>query len=116
MDSFTRRIHIENRETFQGDCGGREEEALHREGASVRLWVRARRIVRGNGMQLKETVHHLTDMIWELEQRSKHPMEDAILTYVRDAVAAEIEYRRRLHELDRRLAELKNVQEIPASA
>jgi hypothetical protein len=65
-------------------------------------------------MQLQELVHHLTDLIWQAEQRTEHVMDDAILTYVRDAVSAEIEYRRRMRELDRRMAELETPKEIAA--
>lgn len=65
-------------------------------------------------MELKEVVHHLTDLIWQAEQRTEHMMDDAILTYVRDAVGAEVEYRRRVSELDRRLAELEISQEVAA--
>ena len=65
-------------------------------------------------MQLQELVHHLTDLIWQAEQRTEHAMDDAILTYVRDAVSAEIEYRRRMRELDRRMAELETPKEIAA--
>jgi hypothetical protein len=43
-------------------------------------------------------------------------MDDAILTYVRDAVSADIEYRRRMRELDRRMAELEIPKEIAAPA
>src|SRR5579859_1261487 len=68
----------------------------------------------GTRMQLQELVHHLTDLIWQAEQRTEHAMDDAILTYVRDAVNAEIEYRRRMRELDRRMAELETPKEIAA--
>ena len=67
-------------------------------------------------MQLKELVHHLTDLIWQAEQHTEHPVDDAILTYVRDAVAAEIEYRRRMRELDRRLIELETVHAVATPA
>lgn len=67
-------------------------------------------------MQLQELVHHLTDLVWQAEQRTEHTMDDAILTYVRDAVSAEIEYRRRMRELDRRMAELEIPKELAAPA
>ncbi|HKX19884.1 MAG TPA: hypothetical protein VJT33_17920 [bacterium] len=59
-------------------------------------------------MQLKEMVHQMADSIWEHEQRTKQRTEDAVLTYVRDAVSAELEYRRRVTDLDRRLVELES--------
>ena len=67
-------------------------------------------------MQLKELVHHLTELIWQAEQQTEHVVDDAILTYVRDAVSAEVEYRRRMRELDRRLADLETPQEVAAPA
>lgn len=58
-------------------------------------------------MQLKDMVHQMADSIWEQEQRTKQRTEDAVLTYIRDAVSAELEYRRRVTDLDRRLVELE---------
>jgi hypothetical protein len=66
-------------------------------------------------MQLKELVGGLADLIWQREQRSQHASEDEILTYVHDAVTTELEYRRRMHELARRLSELENIPE-PATS
>ena len=67
-------------------------------------------------MQLGESVRQLSDLIWQLEQRKKRPLEDAILAYVRDAVTTEIEYRRRLNDLDRKLAELESIEEATTVA
>jgi cation transport ATPase len=67
-------------------------------------------------MQLKEIVHNLTDLIWQAEQQTEHPLDDAILSYVRDAVAVEVDYRRRMRELDRRLIELETSHAIATPA
>ena len=67
-------------------------------------------------MQLKEIVHNLTDLIWQAEQQTDHPLDDAILSYVRDAVAVEVDYRRRMRELDRRLIELETVHAMATPA
>jgi hypothetical protein len=58
-------------------------------------------------MELREYVHKLTDFIWDREHRSQKSVDAAILSYVQDAVLAELEYRRRMHDLDRRIAELE---------
>lgn len=67
-------------------------------------------------MQLKEIVHNLTDLIWQAEQQTDHPLDDAILSYVRDAVAVEVDYRRRMRELDRRLIDLETVHAVATPA
>ena len=51
-------------------------------------------------MDLREYVHKLTDFIWEREHKSQKPVDAAILSYVQDAVIAELEYRRRMSDLD----------------
>lgn len=60
-------------------------------------------------MDLKESVQKLADLIWEREQRAQRPVDTAILSYVQDAVLAELEYRRRMRELDRRIAEIESL-------
>lgn len=67
-------------------------------------------------MQLKELVRQLADLICQAEQQTDRPLDDAILTYVRDAVVAEVEYRRRMRELDRRLIELEAVHAVASPA
>jgi hypothetical protein len=67
-------------------------------------------------MQLKEIVHNLTDLIWQTEQHNDHPLDESILSYVRDAVAVEVDYRRRLRELDRRLIELETGHAVATTA
>jgi hypothetical protein len=57
-------------------------------------------------VELKELARQLSDLVWAREQQTQQPMETAILGYVQDAVIAEIEHRRRLRDLDRRLVEL----------
>ncbi len=61
-------------------------------------------------MELKDMVRGLAEMIWEREQRIPQA-ETAILGYVQDVVLAEVEYRRRMRDLDRRLAELESRSE-----
>ncbi|HEV2356007.1 MAG TPA: hypothetical protein VGZ23_00070 [bacterium] len=60
-------------------------------------------------MELKELVRQLTELIWQAEQRTDHAVEDTVLTYLRDAVLAELEYKRRMRDLDRKLAELETM-------
>jgi len=67
-------------------------------------------------MQLKEIVHNLTDLIWQAEQQTERPLDDSILSYVRDAVAVEVDYRRRMRELDRRLIEIETVHAVAGPA
>jgi hypothetical protein len=65
-------------------------------------------------MRLEDIARQVADLIWHHEQRTNQPMEEAIVTYIRDAVRAEIEYRRRMVDLDRRLAELEGqVEQVP---
>ncbi len=61
-------------------------------------------------MELKDMVRGLAEMIWEREERIPQA-ETAILGYVQDVVLAEVEYRRRMRDLDRRLAELESRSE-----
>ena len=60
-------------------------------------------------MDLREYVHKLTDLIWDREHKTQKPVDAAILSYVQDAVIAELEYRRRMFDLDRRIAELESL-------
>lgn len=60
-------------------------------------------------MQLKDLVRGLVDVIWEREKQAQRPVDDSMLTYVREAVVTELEHRRRVLELDRRLSELEGV-------
>jgi hypothetical protein len=57
-------------------------------------------------MELRQFVTTLVDMIWEREQRTHRSIDTATLGYVQDAVTAALEYRRRMRELDRRVADL----------
>lgn len=67
-------------------------------------------------MELREYVHKLTDFIWDREHRSQKPVDAAILSYVQDAVIAELEYRRRMSDLDRRIAELESLAGVGVSS
>jgi len=68
----------------------------------------ASRCVAGRGapMELKSFVTTLVELVWERERRMGRQMDTAVLGYVRDAVTAELHYRRTMHELDRRIAPL----------
>jgi hypothetical protein len=57
-------------------------------------------------MELKQFVSTLANMIWERERQTERSVDAVMLSYVQDAVVAELEYRRRMQELDRRIAEL----------
>lgn len=57
----------------------------------------------GAPMELHSLVATLVEMISEREQRMHRQMDGTVLGYVRDAVTVELEHRRRMHELDRRL-------------
>lgn len=56
---------------------------------------------------LREWSVRLADMIWLQEQRGRSEFGPAALAYVRDAVAVELEHRRRAAALQRRAAELE---------
>ena len=49
----------------------------------------------------------LAEAIWEQERNGRAVPGQAILDYIRDAVTAELEYRRRVSTLERRLADLE---------
>ncbi len=57
-------------------------------------------------MELKQFVTTLVEMIWEREQQARRSVDAAMLGYVQDAVAAQLEYRRRMRDLDRRIADI----------
>ncbi len=66
-------------------------------------------------MHLKDVVRELADLIWQQEQQTARAVEDPVLTYVRDAVVTELDYRRRMLELDRRLHDLQTVPQPVAT-
>lgn len=81
------------------------------------VWDGQRETPRGGiRVQLKELVHSLTDLIWTLERDKPQSAEGPILSYVQEAVAVEIEYRRRMRDLDRRLADIEGVQGVSVSS
>jgi len=86
--------------------------------AAVPLLKAGQRGIRRGGIrvQLKELVHGLTDLIWTLERDRPQSAEGPILSYVQEAVAVEIEYRRRMRDLDRRLAEIEGVQGVSVTS
>ncbi|HEX9246211.1 MAG TPA: hypothetical protein VGA35_08615 [bacterium] len=59
-------------------------------------------------MELRQFVASLASMIWERERKTQQQVDALVLGYVHGAVAAELDYRRRMHELNRRLAEIDN--------
>jgi hypothetical protein len=63
--------------------------------------------MRGITVELQELVRRLTEVAWTAEQQTHHPVDGIVLGYVRDAVTAEIEYRRRRSGLEARLAEFE---------
>lgn len=67
-------------------------------------------------MHLKDLVRDLADLIWQREQHTAGASEDSVLTYVHDAVVTELDYRRRLLELDRRLRDLEGVPQTAATS
>ncbi|HLY24319.1 MAG TPA: hypothetical protein VKT83_17780 [bacterium] len=66
-------------------------------------------------MHLKDLVRDLADLIWQREQQTEQAVEDPVLTYVHDAVTTELDYRRRMRELDRRLRDLEGVPQAVAT-
>ncbi len=66
-------------------------------------------------MRLKDLVRDLADLIWQREQETGRPVEDSVLTYIHDAVVTELDYRRRMQELDRRLSELESIPQTAAA-
>ena len=82
------------------------------EGTEGRPMVRQRRTT----VKLKDVVQQLTDLILAMEDHAQRPVAEAVLSYVQDAVTVKIEYRRRMRELDRRLAEIEGVQAVAVSS
>lgn len=58
-------------------------------------------------MELRQFASSLANMIWDRERQVQRPVDTVMLSYVQGAVTAELEYRRRMHELDHRLAEIE---------
>jgi len=67
-------------------------------------------------VQIKELVRHLSDLIWTMELERSQSVEGPILSYVQEAVAVQIEYRRRVRDLDRKLAEIEGAAEASATS
>ncbi|HXX40071.1 MAG TPA: hypothetical protein VEP50_18300 [bacterium] len=61
-------------------------------------------------MPLKDLARQLADLTWTLEQQTQKPSDAAILSYVQDAVTVEIEYRRRMRDLEHRLSEILSTE------
>ncbi len=62
---------------------------------------------RSGPMRLRELCLGLVEMIWEQERKSGAVLGPAVLDYLRDAVTAELEHRRRRDVLAQRLAQLE---------
>jgi len=65
-------------------------------------------------MTLQELVDRLTAFVWALEEQTQRPEDAAVLSYLRDAVTAELEYHRRRRGLALRRAELEPADWAPA--
>jgi hypothetical protein len=80
----------------------------------VRLAVgryRFERGIAGQAIELKQVVQEFTNLIWEREQSLQQPVEVAVLRLMRGAVAAELEYRRNIRDLNLLLAEVEGPEE-----
>ncbi|HYM68443.1 MAG TPA: hypothetical protein VEZ44_02530 [bacterium] len=64
-------------------------------------------------MPLKDLARQLADLAWTLEQQTQQPSDAAVLGYVQEAVTVELEYRRRMHDLERRLADIVGTAQQP---
>lgn len=64
-------------------------------------------------MPLKDLARQLADLTWTLEQQTQQPADAAVLGYVQEAVTVELEYRRRMHDLERRLADIVGIGQQP---
>ena len=60
----------------------------------------------GDPTKLRQFAATLADIIWKRERVAKRSDDTAMLGYVQDAVAVGLGYRRRMDELDRRIAHL----------
>jgi hypothetical protein len=63
-----------------------------------------------SAMDLKDLAHKLADFIWETEHSGQQSAEATILQYIQGVIVTELEYRRRMRDLDQRLAELENAR------
>ncbi len=61
----------------------------------------------GGPMAVRGLVQRLIDLVWEREQLGFQSAETVVMGYLRDAVTVGIDHRRRVRDLDRRLAELE---------
>jgi hypothetical protein len=64
-------------------------------------------------MPLKDLARQLADMTWALEQQTQQPADAAVLAYVQEAVTVELEYRRRMRDLERRLGDIVGAAQQP---
>ena len=67
--------------------------------------------VAGQGIELKQVVKELTELIWVRGLSLQRPVESGVLRFVRGAVAAELEYRRNIRDLYLLLAEAGSPEE-----
>jgi hypothetical protein len=59
-------------------------------------------------MELRQFVSSLADIIVERERKIQRPVDGVVLSYVQDAVVAQLEYRRRVQDLEHRRAEIES--------
>lgn len=71
--------------------------------------------VRVEGMELRQIVQALTDLIWMREQRLERSIEATVLRFVQGAVTVELEYRRNMRDLTGLLADLEMPGETASS-
>ena len=72
--------------------------------------------VAGQGIELKQVVKELTELIWVRGLSLQRPVEAAVLRFVQGAVAAELEYRRNIRDLYLLLAEAESPEETMSPA
>lgn len=65
----------------------------------------------GQAIELKQVAQELSDLIWQREQSHQQPVGTAVLRLVQGAVAAELEYRRNMRNLNLLLAEVESPEE-----
>jgi hypothetical protein len=61
-------------------------------------------------MDLKDLAHKLADFIWESEHSGLESAAASVFQYIQGVVGTELEYRRRMRDLDQRLAELESTR------
>jgi hypothetical protein len=71
--------------------------------------------VNAETLNLNRIVRQIADVILSFEDSGRHVSDQAVLSYIRDAVTAEIRRRRRTHELHRTLAVIERAMDGPTT-